>query len=147
MKGVKGNANRQQNVEMRRVINDTYSSKQPLKVLQQKIAVFKETKHAEVHADAGYQPCATRAPSFGPAHLSAKPEIHCGGGKQQRREWWIPRAVKDVTCDYEKILSRIPGMDAPIRCYDNYKEDDESQRIEKHEGRGTSLFKSELNCQ
>ena len=81
------------------------------------------------------------------AHLSAKPEIHCRGGKEQRRERWIPRAVKDVACDYQKILARVPGTNAPIRDDDNYKENDESQRIEKHEARGTSLFKSYMNCQ
>src|SRR5581483_2796897 len=132
---------------MRRLINDAYSSKQPLEVFQQEIAVFEETQHAEVHADAGHQPCATRAPSFGPAHLSPKPEIHCRGGKEQRCERRIPRPVKDVAGDYEKIFSRIPGTDAPIRCHDNYKENNEGQRIEKHEGWGTCLFKSPLNCQ
>jgi len=79
--------------------------------------------------------------------LPAKPKIHCRRGKEQRREGRVPRAVKDVASDYEKILPRIPGMYAPIRRDDGYKKDDERERIEKHYGRAICLFKSHVDCQ
>jgi len=84
---------------------------------------------------------------FCPAHLPAKPKIHCGGGKKQRREGRIPRAVKDVAGDYEKILPCIPGMYAPIGGDDDYKKDDERERIEKHCRCAICLFKSHVDCE
>ena len=56
MKSVKGDADGQKNVEMRRLINDANASEQPLKIFQQEIPVFEESQHAQVHADAGNQP-------------------------------------------------------------------------------------------
>ena len=115
--------------------------------MQQEVSVFEESQHAQVHADAGNQPRATRMSSFCPAHLSAQPKIHCRGGKEQRREGRIPRAVKDVARDYEEILPCIPGMYAPIGDDDDYKKDDERERIEKHYGCAICLFKSHVDCQ
>ena len=132
---------------MRWLINDTNASEQPLKVLQQEVSVFEESQHAQVHADAGNQPRATRMSSFCPAHLSAQPKIHCRGGKEQRREGRIPRAVKDVARDYEEILPCIPGMYAPIGDDDDYKKDDERERIEKHCGCAICLFKGHVDCE
>jgi hypothetical protein len=106
----------------------------PLKIFQQKVPVFEESQHAQVHADAGNQPRATWTPAFCPAHLPAQPKIHCRRRKEQRREGGIPGAVKDVASDYEKILARVPGTDAPIACDDDYKKDNEGKRIEKHTG-------------
>ena len=117
---------------MRWLINDANASDQPLKIFQQKVPVFEESQHAQVHADAGNQPRAARTPALRPAQLPAEPKIHCRGGKEQRRERRIPGAVKDVACGYEQILARIPGMDAPIGDDDDYKEDNEGKRIEKH---------------
>ena len=132
---------------MRWLINDANASEQPLKIFQQKVPVFEESQHAQVHADAGNQPRATRTPAFRPAHLPAEPKIHCRGGKEQRREGRIPGAVKNIARDYEKILARIPGTDAPIGGDDDYKKDNESKRIEKHYGRAICLFKSHIDCE
>jgi hypothetical protein len=132
---------------MRWLINDANASEQPLKILQQEVPVFEESQHAQVHADAGNQPCATRTLSFCPAHLPAEPKIHCRRRKEQRREGRIPSAVKDVACDYEQILPRIPGTYTPIGDDDDYKKDNEGKRIEKHYGRAICLFKSHVNCQ
>ena len=118
---------------MRWLVNDANASEQPLKIFQQKVPVFEESQHAQIHADAGNQPGATRMSSLCPAHLATKPEIHCCRGKEQRRKRRIPRAVKDVAGDYEKILPRIPGTYAPIGGDDDYKKDDERKRIEKHD--------------
>src|SRR5437762_13293643 len=109
MKRVKGNANGQKNIEMRWLVDDTDAREQPLKILQQKVPVFEEPEHAQVHADAANQPDATRMPPFGPGNLSAEPKIHCRRGKEQHGEWRVPRAVKNVARDYEKILPRVPG--------------------------------------
>jgi hypothetical protein len=79
--------------------------------------------------------------------LPAEPKIHCRGGKEQRRERRIPGAVKNIACDYEQILARIPGMDAPIGGDDDYKKDNEGKRIEKHYGRAICLFKSHIDCE
>jgi hypothetical protein len=70
--------------------------------------------------------------AFGPGHLSAKPKIHRRGGKKQCGEWWVPRAVKNVACDYEKIFPRVPGTNTPEGGDDDCKKDDERQRIEEH---------------
>jgi len=147
MKGVEGDADGQKNVEMWWLINDANASEQPLKILQQEVPVLEESQHAQVHADAANQPRTTRTSSFCPAHLPAKPKIHCRRGKEQRREGRIPRAVKDVASDYEKILPRIPGTYAPIGGDDDYKKDNERERIEKHYGRAICLFKSHVDCQ
>ena len=132
MKSVEGNADGQKNVEMRRLIDDADARQQPLEIFQQEVPVFEESQHAQVHADAGDQPGAPRVASFGPGHLPAEPKIHRGGGKEQRGERRIPRAVENVARDYEKILPRIPGTDAPVRGDDDYKKDNEGKRIEEH---------------
>src|SRR3954449_6316972 len=56
MESVKGNSDRKQNVQMRRVIEDPDSREQPLKILKQKLSVFKEPEHAQIHANARNQP-------------------------------------------------------------------------------------------
>lgn len=56
MKGVKGNANRQKDVEVGWMINDTDACQQPLEIFEQEISVFEETEHAQVHANAGHEP-------------------------------------------------------------------------------------------
>ncbi len=38
-------------------------------------------------------------------------------------------------------------MDTPIGGDDDYKKDDERERIEKHEGRANCLFKSHVDCE
>src|SRR5439155_18872986 len=64
MKRVKGNANGQKNIEMRWLVDDTDAREQPLKILEQKVPIFEEPEHAQVHADAANQPDASRTASF-----------------------------------------------------------------------------------
>jgi hypothetical protein len=78
MESVKGNSDRKQNVQMRRLINNPDSREQPLKILEQKVSVLKEPEHAQIHANARNQP-ATSCVFRGFAHLTAKPKIHRGG--------------------------------------------------------------------
>ena len=126
------------------MIDDSEAREQPLKIFQQKVPVFEKTEHAQVHADAGNQPRAPRMVSPGLAKLSAKPKIHCRRGEEQRREWRVPRAVKNVARDHEEIFPRVPGTHAPVGGDDDYKEGDEGERIEKH-GRRDCLSKRHAN--
>jgi hypothetical protein len=84
--------------------------------------------------------------SFGLAELSAKPKIHCRRGEEERRKWRVPRAVKNVARDHEEIFPRVPGTHAPISGDDDYKKDDEGERIEKH-ARRDCLSKRHANGQ
>src|SRR5438093_4592251 len=88
MKRVKGNANGQKNIEMRWLVDDTDAREQPLKILEQKVPIFEEPEHAQVHADAANQPDASRTASFSRGNSSAEPKIHCRRGKEQRGKWW-----------------------------------------------------------
>jgi hypothetical protein len=135
MEGVKRNADWQQNVEMGRLINDSDARKQPLEILEQKISVFEEPEHAQIHANAGNKPPAFAMRILRLGNLAAEPEIHASCRKEQRGKWRVPRAVKNVACDYEKIFSRVPGTNTPVGGDDDYKKDDERQRIEEHGGR------------
>src|SRR5438270_11896029 len=56
MKGVKGDANREKNIEVRWMIDDADACEQPLEILEQEVSVFEESQHAQIHADAGYKP-------------------------------------------------------------------------------------------
>jgi hypothetical protein len=67
--------------------------------------------------------------------LSSEPKIHRRRGKEQRGERRVPRTVKNIARDYEEIFPRVPGMDAPVSGDDDYKKDDEGERIEKHDRR------------
>src|SRR5207253_8272247 len=117
MKSVKGNADRQQDVEVRWMIDDADAGEEPLEIFQQEVSVFEKPEHAQVHAEAGNQPRATRR-SLRLGNLPPQPKIHRGGGKEKRGKGWIPRAVKNITRGHEQIFSRGPGMDAPIRGHD-----------------------------
>ena len=140
MESVKGNSNRKENIQMRRLIDDPDSRQQPLKILEQKVPVLKEPEHAQIHANARNQPT-TSCMFSGFAHLTAKPEIHRGGSEQKRGKRRVPRAVKDVARDYEKIFPRIPGMHAPVSGDDDCKKDYEGERIEKHDRRATAYLR------
>src|SRR5205814_8515475 len=135
MERVKGNADRQKNVEMRWLIDDADAREQPLKVLQQKVPVFKKPEHAQVHAHAANQPRAARTPTLSFRHLSSEPKIHCRRGEEQRGKRRVPSAIKNVTRDYEEIFPRVPGTYAPVGSDDDCKKDDEGKRIEKHDRR------------
>jgi hypothetical protein len=56
MESIKGNSDRKQNVQVRWLINDPHSREQPLEILEQKVSVFKEPEHAQIHANARNQP-------------------------------------------------------------------------------------------
>src|SRR5438874_11904543 len=132
MKRVKGNPNGQENVEMRWLVDDTDAREQPLKILEEKVPVFEEPEHAQVHADAANQPDASRMASFGLGNSSAEPKIHCRRGKEQGGERWVPRAVENIARDHEKIFPRVPRTHTPVGSQDDCKKDDEGERIEKH---------------
>jgi hypothetical protein len=131
MESVKGNSDRKQNVQMRRLINDPDSREQPLKILEQKVSVFKEPEHAQIHANARNQP-ATSLLISGFAHLAAKPKIHRGGPEQKRSERWVPGAVKNITGYDEQIFSGLPRMNAPEKSDDDHIENNERERIKEH---------------
>ena len=97
MESVKGNSDRKQNVQMRWLIDDPQSREEPLKILEQKVSVFKEPEHAQIHANASDQPAASRVLISGFGHLTAKPKIHRGGPEQKRSEGRVPGAVKNIT--------------------------------------------------
>jgi hypothetical protein len=69
---------------------------------------------------------------FGFGHLTAKPEIHRGGPKQEGSEGRVPGAIKNVAGYDEQIFPRLPRTNAPVNSDDNYEENDESERIKEH---------------
>jgi hypothetical protein len=140
MERVKGNADRKQNIEMRRLINDADARDEPLEILEKKIPVLEKAEHAQIHAYAPDQPAAARTP-LGLRNLSPQPEIHRRGGKKERGERRIPCAIKNVTGDDEEVFAQRPGCDAPVKRDHDHEKDDESERIKKH-GAGSI----ELRC-
>jgi len=133
MESVEGNANREKDVEVWRMVDHPDAGEEPLEILQQEVSVFEKPEHAQVHADTADQPTSARRLSFCFGDLPAQPKIHRGGGKEKRGKWWVPRAVKNITRGHEQIFSRGPRMDAPIRGHDRYEKDNEGERVEKHE--------------
>src|SRR3954469_23447787 len=115
MKSVKGNSDRKQNVQMRRLIDDPQSREEPLKILEQKVSVFKEPQHAQIHANTRNQPAPSCMLISGFAHSTAKPKIHGGGSEQKRSERRVPSAVKNVTGYDEQIFPRLPRTNAPVK--------------------------------
>ena len=132
MESVKGNSDRKQNVQMRRLIDDPQSRDEPLKILEQKVSVFKEPQHAQIHANARNQPPTPCMLISGFAHLTAKPKIHRGGPEQERSEGRIPGAIKNVTGYHEQILPRLPRTNAPVKSDNGHEENDERERIKEH---------------
>ena len=132
MERVKGNPNRQQNVEMRRLINDTHAREQPLEILEQKIPVFKEAEHAQIHANAGDKPSLLPMSILCFSNLATEPEVHCRCRKQERGERRIPGPVKNVTRDDEQILAKVPAVQAPVKRRNDDVENDECERVEQH---------------
>jgi len=131
MESVKGNSDRKQNVQMRRLIEDPNSREQPLKILEQKVSVLKEPEHAQIHANARNQPT-TSCMIFRFGHLTAKPEIHRGGPGQERSERRVPSAVKNVAGYDEQVFPRLPRFNTPVKSDDDYEENDERERIKEH---------------
>src|SRR5437660_12923991 len=106
MEGVERNADRQKNIEMRRLIDDSNVREQPLEILEQEISIFEEREHAQVHADARDQPNAPFVSIFSFANLQTEPEIHCRGGEQKGSERRIPGAVNSVADNNKQIFPR-----------------------------------------
>src|SRR5262245_49297290 len=109
MERVKGDSNGKQNVQMRRLIDDPDSRKQPLKVFEKKVPVFEKTEHTQIHANARDQPATSCMLVSGFTHLTAKPEIHRGGSKQECSERRVPGAIENVTGYDEEIFASLPG--------------------------------------
>src|SRR4029077_7266447 len=131
MESVKGNSDRKQNVQMRRLIEDPNSREQPLKILEQKVSVLEEPEHAQIHANARNQPT-TSCMISGFAHLTAKPKIHRCGPEQERSERRVPSAVENVAGYDEQVFPRLPRFNTPVKSDDDYEENDERERIKEH---------------
>jgi hypothetical protein len=127
MKGVKRNSDREQDVQMRRLINDPDPRYQPLKILEQKIPVLEKAEHAQVHANARDQPAFLGRTILGLSDFSPEPEIHGSGGEEQRGERWIPGAVKNVAGDDQDIFSQFPAAQAPVERHHDNEENDEGK--------------------
>jgi hypothetical protein len=132
MESVKGNSDRKQNVQMRRLIDDPQSREQPLKILEEKISVFEKPEHAQIHANARDQPATSCMLIFGFGQLTAKPEIHRSGPKQESSEGRVPSAIKNVAGYDEQIFPRLPRFNTPVKSDDDYEENDERERIKEH---------------
>jgi hypothetical protein len=141
MESVKGNSDRKQNVQVRRLIEDSDSRDQPLKIFEQKVSVFKEPEHAQIHANARNQPATSCMLIFGFGHLTAKPKIHRGSPEQERSERRVPGAIKNVTGYDEQIFPGLPRTNAPVKSDNNHEKNDERERIKEH-GEATI----ELHC-
>src|SRR5260370_37101868 len=113
MESVKGNSDRKQDVHMRRLIEDPNSREQPLKILEQKVSVFKEPEHAQIHANARNQP-KTSCMICGVAHLTAKPRIHRCGPELERSERRSLAAGKDRAGDAEAPFALPPRCSTPL---------------------------------
>src|SRR5437868_14320536 len=96
MKSVEGNADRQKDIEVRRMVDHADAREDPLEIFQQEVSVFEKPEHAQVHADTANQPYAPRMAWFGPGNSSPEPEIHRRRGKEKCGERRIPSAVKNV---------------------------------------------------
>ena len=112
---------------MRRLVNDSDAREQPLEILQQKISVFEEAEHAQVHANTGNEPPPLSMCTLRLGHLASEPEIHAGCRKEQRGKWRVPGAVKNVARYDQQVFSQLPAMEAPVERDDNRKEDNERE--------------------
>ena len=127
MESVKGNPDGQKNIQVRRLVNDTDLRDQPLKILEQEISVFEKPEHAQIHADAGDQPGASRMAPLSLRNPSAEPKIHCRRGKEQRSERRVPRAIKNVARHDEQVLPQVPRPDGPVRGHDHREKNNEGE--------------------
>src|SRR5205823_7409671 len=141
MKRVEGNADRQKDVEVRRMVDDADAGEEPLEIFQKEVSVFEEPEHAQVHADAADQPTSSRRPVLRFSNLPAQPKIHRGSGKKERGKRWIPGAVKNVARRHQQILPRIPGADAPVQGHYDGEEDNEGEGIEEHGWRAIAYLR------
>jgi len=147
MKRVEGNADRQKDVEMRRMVDDADAREEPLEIFHQEVSVFEKPQHAQVHADAANQPRTMRRLSFCFGDLPAQPEIHGGGGKKKRGKRWIPGAIKNVARGHQQILPRIPGADAPVQRHYDSEEDNKGEGIEEHGWPAIAYLRRQNDCE
>jgi hypothetical protein len=147
MKSVEGNANREKDVEVWRMVDHPDAGEEPLEILQQEVSVFEKPEHAQVHADATDEPTSARRLGFCFGDLPAQPKIHRGGGKKERGKRWIPGAIKNVARGHQEILSRIPGADAPVQRHHDGKEDNEGEGIEEHGWPAIAYLRRRHNCE
>src|ERR1700747_1693538 len=103
---------------MRWLVNDSDPREQPLEILQEKISIFEEPEHAQVHPHAGTQPRALPM-RLRSGNLTAEPEIHAGCRKEQRGKWRVPGAVKNIARYDQQVSSQLPPLKAPVKCDDN----------------------------
>src|SRR5262249_8186993 len=120
-------------IEVWRLIKDSDASEQPLGGLEEKVFVLEKTEHAQGHAKAGDEPSLLAMSIFRLADLPPAPENHRRGGEKERGKWRIPCAIENVTRNDEKIFSQIPTAKAPVDRRDDDVENDEGERIEKHD--------------
>jgi len=147
MESVEGNANRQKDVEVWRMVDDADARKEPLEIFQQEVSVFEKPEHAQVHADAADQPTSSRTLVLGFGNLPAQPEIHRGGGKKKRGKRWIPGTVKNVARGHQQILPRIPGVDAPVQRHYDGEEDNEGEGVEEHGWPAIAYLRRQDDCE
>src|ERR1700730_6838358 len=125
---------------MRRLVDDADAREHPLEILKEKISVFEEAEHAQIHTHANHKPPAFCMSIFRFANLTAQPEIHRRRGKNERDERRSPRAIESVTRMDEEIFAHLPRSDAPIRRDYDREENNEGERIKKHGGSRLFLF-------
>src|SRR2546423_5057706 len=101
-------------------------------MLQEKISVFEETEHAQIHANAGNEPPAFSMRIFRLGNLAAEPEIHAGCRKEQRRKWRIPGAIKNIARYDQQVFSQLPATKTPVESDGDREEDNERERVEQH---------------
>ena len=147
MESVEGNANRQKDVEMWRMVDHPDAGEEPLEIFQQEVSVFEKSEHAEIHADTADQPSSSRRPVLGFGNLPAQPKIHRGSGKKERGKRWIPGAIENVARGHQQILPCIPGADAPVQRHYDGEEDNEGEGIEEHGWPAIAYLNRQNDCE
>jgi hypothetical protein len=105
---VKRDADRQKNIQVRWFVLDATAGQDPGEILEQKISVFKEAQHAEIHRHADPKPQTALPRRVHLAHFPAEIKVERGRRKQQCRKWRIPGAVENVARDYQQIFAPVP---------------------------------------
>src|SRR5205085_11499608 len=108
MECIERDPDRQEQVEVRRLISDACAAQQPLEVREQEVSVLEETEHAEIRREARDQPAAPR--TGGGRARDARPQIKIQRrrAEEQQGKGRIPSPVENVARDEEEILSSLP---------------------------------------
>lgn len=134
---IETDAHRQQDVERGPVGLETDAAEQQGQIFRKKVVVFEDAEDREVQDDVanGHPPASLPVVSES-AYEQAARVAEEGGQDDQKQKPHIPPAVKDIAGSYQKkILPRQPFEYEPIKQEDYRQEEDEFQRIEKHNGR------------